>query len=310
MKRRIYMFIDIHTHAFRKPPVGINPQKPNEHIATVEDLIEMFDTYEIEKGAVLPMVSSEVYLTQANEDILDMAEKYPDRIIPFCNIDPRYGSNSSETPLDMILQYYKNKGCKGIGEVMPLLEFSDPRVQNLFRCAEKVGLPVTFEGACQKNTGFGMYLDQGLPQLEQTLMSYTGLKIVGHGSVFWSEISRLETPGERAYFYTVDGRQVGRCPESPIKEEGVVPVLLRRYPNLYGDLSDATAYNALARDEEYGPKFLEEFQDKLMFGTDYFFPGCPVKLPSLLKRWREEGKISETVFNKIARENAIRIYGL
>ena len=114
------MFIDIHTHAFRKPPVGINPQKPNEHIATVEDLIEMFDTYEIEKGAVLPMVSSEVYLTQANEDILDMAEKYPDRIIPFCNIDPRYGSNSSETPLDMILQYYKNKGCKGIGEVMPL----------------------------------------------------------------------------------------------------------------------------------------------------------------------------------------------
>ena len=39
------MFIDIHTHAFRKPPVGINPQKPNEHIATVEDLIEMFDNY-------------------------------------------------------------------------------------------------------------------------------------------------------------------------------------------------------------------------------------------------------------------------
>ena len=74
------MFIDIHTHAFRKPPVGINPERPNSHIATVEDLIEMFDKYGIERGAVLPMVSGEIYFTQANEDILDMAEKYPDRI--------------------------------------------------------------------------------------------------------------------------------------------------------------------------------------------------------------------------------------
>ena len=304
------MFIDIHTHAFRKPPMGLYPENPDAHIATVEDLIEMFDKYEIEKGAVLPMVSSEVYLTQANEDILEMAEKYPDRIIPFCNIDPRFGSNCQETPLDKILQYYKDKGCRGIGEVMPVLEFSHPKVQNLFRCAEKVGLPVTFEGACQKDAGFGMYLDPGLPQLEQTLMSYPDLIIVGHGPVFWSEIGKLSTPGERAYFYTIDGRQVGRCPEGPIKEEGVVPILLRRYPNLYGDLSDGTAYNALARDEEYGPKFLEEFQDRLMFGTDYFFPGCPVQLPALLKRWLKEGKISETAFKKVARENAIRVYNL
>ena len=32
----------------------------------------------------------------------------------------------------------------------------------------------------------------------------------------------------------------------PIKEEGVVPKLFRRYPNLYGELSDAAS--ALGRD--------------------------------------------------------------
>ncbi len=304
------MFIDIHTHAFRKPAVGLNPEFPNGHIATVEDLIEMFDKYGIEKGAVLPMVSGELYPTQAIEDILDMAEKYPDRIIPFCNLDPRFGSNTSETDLGYVLQYYKDRGCKGIGEVMPALPFDHPKVQNLFRGAEKAGLPVTFEGACQTDAGFGMYLSQGLPELERTLMSYPELKIVGHGPVFWSEISVLKTPGERAYFYTIDGRQVGRCPEGPIKEEGVIQTLFRRYPNLYGDLSDGTAYRALARDEEYGPKFLTEFQDRLMFGTDYFFPGCPVRLPDLLNRWLSEGKISQTVYNKIARENAIKVYNL
>ena len=295
------MFIDIHTHAFRKPAVGLNPEFPNGHIATAEDLIEMFDKYGIEKGAVLPMVSGEVYPTQAIEDILDMAEKYPDRIIPFCNLDPRFGTNSQEADLGYVLQYYKDKGCKGIGEVMPALPFDHPKVQNLFRGAEKAGLPVTFEGACQKDAGFGMYLSKGLPELERTLMSYPELKVVGHGPVFWSEISRLKTPGERAYFYTVDGRQVGRCPEGPITEEGVIQVLFRRYPNLYGDLPDGTAYRALARDEEYGPKFLEEFQDRAYFGTDFCRVGMPLPLAQTLIDWKTSGKLSEVAFNKIAK---------
>jgi len=89
-----------------------------------------------------------------------------------------------------------------------------------------------------------------------------------------------------------------------------VPKLFRRYPNLYGDLSDYTAYNAIARDPEYGPKFLTEFQDRLFFGTDMCFPDMPVPLIDLLKRWRNEGKIGETVFYKIARGNAEKLLGL
>ena len=89
------------------------------------------------------------------------------------------------------------------------------------------------------------------------------MKIFGHGPVFWSEIARLETPGERAIGMMPSGHQVGICNNSPIKEEGVVPKLFRRYENLYGDLSDYTCYNALTRDEEYGPKFIEEFHEEL-----------------------------------------------
>lgn len=99
-------------------------------------------------------------------------------------------------------------------------------------------------------------------------------------------------------------------PSGPIKEEGVVPKLFRRYPNLYGDLSDYTAYNAISRDTEYGPKFLEEFQDRLFFGTDMCFADMPVPLTDLLINWRDTNKISQTVFNKIARENAIKLLGL
>jgi predicted TIM-barrel fold metal-dependent hydrolase len=298
------MFIDIHAHAYRKPvPFVVK-------FCSAEELIQTYDKLGIEKGVLLPIVSPEIYFPQANEDILDMAERYPDRFIPFCNVDPRALTNSPEAPLDKVLSYYKERGCKGIGEVMPNLPVMHPMVQNLFRHAEKVGLPVIFDGSDQLTRDFGLYDDPGLPQLEHTLQRFPNLILFGHGPLFWSEIGRLETPGERCIIFNLKGHQVGRLPEGPIKEEGVVPKLFRRYPNLYGDLSDYTAYNAIARDPEYGPKFLTEFQDRLFFGTDMCFPDMPVPLIDLLKRWRDEGKIGETVFYKIARGNAEKLLGL
>jgi len=298
------MFIDIHAHAYWEPIPFVT------NFPTPEDLIEAYDQLGIEKGVLLPVVNCEIYFPQTNEDILNMVEKYPDRFIPYCNIDPRAMANSPEAPLDRVLQYYKDRGCKGVGEIMPNLEVMDPMVQNLFRCAEKVGLPVVFDGSDQKTNDFGLYDDPGLPQLEHTLQRWPGLKVFGHGPVFWAEIARLETPGERAIIMRPNGKQVGILPKGKIKEEGVVPKLFRRYPNLYGDLSDGTCYNALTRDEEYGPKFLEEFQDRLFYGTDYCSCGMKVPLGDKLIEWRDQGKLSETAFRKIARENAIRLLEL
>ncbi len=298
------MFIDIHAHAYRKPVPHI------VQFCTAEELIKMYDDLGIEKGVLLPIVSPEIYLPQANEDILDMAEQYPDRLIPFCNIDPRAMTNSADAPLDKLLSYYKEKGCKGLGEVMLNVPLMDPMVQNLFRHAENVGLPVIFDGSDQVGGDFGLYDDPGLPQLEHTLQRFPNLLIFGHGPVFWSEIGRLETPGERAIIFNLKGHQVGRLPVGRIKDEGVVPILFRRYPNLYGDLSDYTAYNAFARDDEYGPKFLAEFQDRIFFGTDICFPGMEIPMIDLLVNWRDTGKISENVFQKVSRENAVKLLGL
>lgn len=298
------MFIDIHAHAYRKPVPFV------VQFCTAEQLLERYDELGIEKGVLLPIVSPEIYIPQANEDILDMAEKYPDRFIPYCNVDPRALTNSAEAPLDRILSYYKDRGCKGVGEIMLNVPLMNPLVQNLFRHAERVGLPVVFDGSDQVGGSFGLYDDPGLPQLEHTLQRFPNLIMFGHGPLFWAEIGRLETPGERAIIFDLKGGQVGRLPEGPIKEEGVVPKLFRRYPNLYGDLSDYTACNAISRDPEYGPKFLTEFQDRLFFGTDICFPTMPVQLVDVLINWRDTNKISETVFNKIARENAIKFFGL
>jgi len=308
------MLIDIHAHAYRKPVLiheSMHRDIPNvTDFCTAEQLIRRYDELGIDKGVLLPIVSPEIYIPQTNEDILDMAEQYPDRLIPFCNIDPRALMNSPDAPLDRLLSYYKDKGCKGLGEVMPNMPLMHPMVQNLFKHAEKVGLPVIYDGSDQLTGDFGLYDDPGLPQLEHTLQKFPNLIIFGHGPVFWAEIARLRTPAERGFVFNHTGEQVGYMNNGKIEEEGVVPVLLRRYPNLYCDLSDFTCYNAISRDEDYGPKFLEEFQDRTFFGTDLCSKFTEFPLIGLLKRWRDTGKLSTAAYNKITHENAIRLLGL
>ena len=301
------MFIDVHTHAYRLPP-----RFPMTFPST-EELIAYFDQNDIEAGCVLPIVNSEIYLPQANEDILEMAQRYPSRIIPFCNIDPRALTNSPFAKLEKVLSYYKDLGCRGVGEIMPNLRTDDDRVQNLFRAAEKTGLPVTWDGSDRTHSDFGLYDDPGLPQFAHTLARFPELTVFAHGPVFWAELGRLPVPAQRKPAPPMyDQRQFNDyslVPPEKVVDEGVVPKMFRTYPNLLGELSDA--FRNLRRDPEFGAAFLTEFQDRLYFGSDF----CNVNTPQsavreMLINWRKEQLISETVFKKIARENAIKFFNL
>lgn len=306
------MLIDIHAHAYRVRP-------PYIRFSTLPELLAGQERLGIDKSVVLPIVNPEIYIPQNTEDIIEMARQYPDRIIPFCNVDPRAMSNSPHAPLERVLEYYKEQGCLGVGEIMPNMRMDDPKVQNLFRAAEKVGLPVTCDGSDQLDGDFGLYDEIGLPQLELSLRRFPKLIIFGHGPVFWAEIAKLETPGERGVplefgsCRQVSGVNGGSCLPNymqPIREEGVVPKLLRRYPNLHLDLSDFTAYNALIRDVDYTAEFVKEFEDRMYFGTDWISADTEVPLIDTLKQWKSRGVISVAAYNKITHENAMRLLKL
>ncbi len=291
------MFIDIHAHAYRRSapwPV---------RFATPEEVLARYDSLGIGRGVLLPIVSPEVYLPQTNEEILEMVEWFPDRFIPFCNVDPRALTNSADAPLGDLLRHYRDRGCKGLGEVMPNLEVEDDLVQNLFRHAQEVGFPVIFDGTDRRRGDFGLYDDPGLPQLQRTLQRFPDLVILGHGPVFWAEIGPVEIK-------PAPGKRVMRWSSAPLLEEGAVPRMMRQFPNLYGDLSDANPWHVLSGDPDYGARFLTEFQDRLLFGTDICFAEMPLPIVDLLQAWRRDGRISATVFQKVARENAVRLLGL
>lgn len=290
------MFIDIHAHAYWKE---CPPADGQTHFATPDEVIRRYDELDIERGALLPLIGPETYLPQSNEDILRMCEESGGRFFPFCNIDPRGMTNAPNSRLDLWIRHYKERGCKGLGEIMPNLPFMDPRCQNLFQHAESIGLPLTFDISHLLGTGYGFYDDPGLPQLEQTLRNFPKLNILGHGPAFWAEIARLETPADRNGY-----------PRYPVKEEGVVPKLFRRYENMWGDLSAGSGFTALDRDRSHAIHFLNEFQDRLLFGTDICTATQALPLAGFLKKLKAEGHLSKTAFAKIARKNAIRLLNL
>ncbi len=293
------MFIDCHVHAL-ETPTCVHPQTGKQLISTPEVLIERYDAVNIEKGVILPIASSDsTYFTQSNEEVMRMAAKYPDRFIPFCNIDPRAMGNTGSAPLVPILQYYKDLGCRGVGEVTANIDMDDERVQNLFKCVNEVGMALTFHLASRERYTYGLIEDIGLVKLEKALQKYPNIKFFGHSQVFWSEIAANPTPQER-----------GSYPKGIITEEGAIQKLMRKYPNLYGDISAGSGCNALMRDEDHAVKFLNEFQDRLMFGTDICAPDTPTPLVDFLLKLRKEEKISETVFQKVARGNIIRLLEL
>ncbi len=292
------MFIDIHAHAFRKPFLQIENRAP---WPTPDQLIEFYDRFEIEKAVLHPLIGPEFYLPQANEDILEAAARFPGRFIPFCNIHPRAFWNDPFTKLEDAFKLYRDAGCRGVGEVICNMSFFDPFMTNLFRAIEVMQWPMTIHVAHRYGRCYGIYDEAGLPGLDETLARFPGMKVFAHSQTFWAEIGKLDVPADRAGYPT--GKVV----------EGAVPKLLRKHPNLYGDLSAGSGCNALTRDEEYAVKFLNEFQDRLMFGIDI----CSAPhaehhtgLLRFLKKLLAEGKITPVVFNKIARENAVRLLGL
>ena len=95
-----------------------------------------------------------------------------------------------------------------------------------------------------------------------------------------------------------------------ITEEGVAQQLLRAFPNLYAELSDAMQY--LRRDEDFAVRLLCEFQDKLFFGTDCCNSETECQFEGKLwfDRMHESGKLPTEVWKKICRNNAIDFFKL
>lgn len=289
--------IDIHSHITAFPEYAPDC-KWQGRFCSAEEMIEIYDKLNIEKGVILPISAAEGQMTpMTSESAKFVADKYPDRFLWFCNIDPRALSNGDKTDLSPLFKHYKKLGAKGVGEVTCQLYFDDPLVDNMLSYAEEFEMPVLFHLHTKFGGSYGLVDEAGLPRLEKMLKKHPRLNFIGHSQVFWAEISNDCPENER-----------GGAPKGKVTE-GRISKLLREYPNLWCDISAGSGWNALSRDPEFAEKFLNEFADRILYGCDV----CATLnthqylMDEFLRKMYADGMLKPDVWRKIARENAISL---
>ncbi|MDP6721362.1 MAG: amidohydrolase family protein [Pirellulaceae bacterium] len=285
-------YIDIHTH--------LGSFYYGREL-TPDALVRFMDAHDVEQSVILPLVSPEAApFPQTTESAIAAHRQHPQRLIPFCCVDPRcltvppqrQGHVAGVKGLIQILRQYQDAGCRGLGEHKTGLAFDAKPNMYLYEACQELGLPILFHLDDIRNPD-----TPGLPRLERVLKMFPELPLIGHAAGFWASISGTATMAD-----------FGRYPRipTPVAPGGALDRLMARYSNLYGDLSEPGGERAIARDRRFGREFLIRRADQLLFGTDVLMPNQEIPHFELLSSL----DLPEVVQYKIYRGNALRLLKL
>lgn len=145
------------------------------------------------------------------------------------------------------------------------MPFDDPRCLEVFQVAGELKLPVVLHLDIpyrRNEEGVSTYrwpwYGGTVENLERALIACPDTDFIGHAPGFWREISAGAAEDPAAY------------PRGPVQPGGKLYRLFDSYANLYADLSANSGHYALERDSEHSVKFLERYQDRILFGRDYY----------------------------------------
>jgi predicted TIM-barrel fold metal-dependent hydrolase len=247
------------------------------------------DAHHVDQAAVLPLVSPEASsYPWSSRFVLEQTKPYRDRLIPFCAIDPRTSYRGDKQALVDELKRFIEAGARGFGEHKPGVPFDDPRNMKLYEACSDVGLPLLFHLDNERN------IDKpGLPRLENAVKQFPECTFIGHGPGWWASIS-----GDVAQ------ADLEGYPKGKIAPGGAIDTLMKKYSNLYADVSAGSGANALSRDPSFAREFLIRWADRTLFGTDFLAPGQAVPQFDLFEK---QLKLPDEVERKIVRDNALRL---
>lgn len=186
------------------------------------------------------------------------AEAAPDKFILGYAPDPRLPES-----IDKLHAAVEAYGVRVYGELKLRMMYDNLDAIRMFRYCGKNGLPVllhladSVESDCTYPRPDYWY-GGGMDAFERVLRQCPETIFIGHASGFWAYMS-----GD---YNTVDKKEY--YPTGKVTPGGKVIELLRKYPNLYCDISANSGRNALIRDLKFGRSFVIEFQDKILFGRD------------------------------------------
>ena len=287
---------DMHCHVYAQPGF---PREDGSFYLLPDQMLDIFEKKGVVRGLILPEVHYEASMTgqvQNVEEVAGIAANYPDKFYFFMNLCPHSFYKNPEADYSELIEYYLAMGAKGVGEMCENMTFYDPLMDNMLMYINKYKLPLTIHMTHNEFCDYGLRDDNELSGLEIAAQKWKDITFLCHSAVFWAEIS-----GDDVH----DGYPTGK-----VQPGGRVVELMRKYPNIHGDLSAGSGLNAIMRDREFGIAFLNEFQDKLYFGQDYCAPSNDMQHSEYLDELLENCEISQEVYDKVCWKNAVKLLKL
>jgi uncharacterized protein len=196
-------------------------------------------------------VTNAVLLTMAKDEDRAKAEmaKRPGVFVRSVSADPA----SPDGP--ELIRKALSDGAVSVGELKFHLALDSPEMRRIYDICAETQVPVMmhiqnfphFPGEMPYNTGY--------PNFDRILRAYKRTNFIGHGDLFWANIS-ADVPTDRGY------------PNGPVKPGGLTDKFLSDYPNMFADMSANSGNNALSRDPDYSREFIKRHRTKLLFGSD------------------------------------------
>jgi len=277
-------YIDAHVHLGQ-------PWSSREPL-TADVLLRWMDEHQVAQAVVLPLISPEAWYYPISTDwVLRETRPHRDRLIPFCDIDPRTSYVRKFEDILGVLKRYVDAGAKGLGEHKCGGPIDSPENLDIFHATSELKLPVLFHMDTIRCTD-----RPGLPGLEKALVEAPSSNFIGHAPGWWASISGAVTTQEDMAGY----------PKEPVAPGGAIDRLMDEYPNLYGDFSAGSGANAICRDMSFGGKFILRRADRLLFGTDYLTPDQTIQQFELF----DQLDLPEAVQAKLFRDNARRLLSM
>lgn len=239
------------------------------------------DEYAPSYHAVLPPTGTGIPLA----DVIEVGKAAPDRFVLGYMPHPK-----RPDAIDRLKAAVEIHGIRLASELKVRLPFDDPDALRLYAFCGEHKLPITIHLDYPIDHGRGSYprpnwwYGGSMDAFERAVVACPETVFIGHAPGFWAHISGDDQFDKVAY------------PDGPVLPGGRVGQMLRTHANLYADLSAGSGLRALQRDADFGRQFLIEFQDRLLFGRDYF--------DTRLMDFLLEIKLPPEAFAKITHRNA------
>jgi len=221
---------------------------------------------------------------------VDYVSRHPDKFTLGYAPDPR-----RPDAIDRLKEAIDAYGVRVYGEIKLRMMYDNPDAIRMFRFCGERGLPVVVHIDYEIDNGRtyprpNWWYGGGIEAFERAVRACPETIFLGHAPGFWAHIASDGQHDKTSF------------PQGDEVDGGKIVDMLRRYPNLYCDISAGSGHNALNRNHEFTRAFLEEFQDRILYGRDYFDNIHQELLNAL--------GLPEAVLNKIYADNALKLVPL